>query len=148
MAKDIPSVGDHRRNAIVSDAELAAAADAYLADPKGGPFAFQSGHTIDVAQAVEQHPRAKKVLSDPANKDLPKFQRAMVMTAITMGLPERAMKGDIDPVLEGVGALRARGIEATLHGGDVERWKVGDLQYNDAGLLRLAERFGGKERKG
>ena len=55
MAKDIPAVSDLRRKGVVTDAEIAAATDAYIKDPKAGRFAFKSGHSIDVGEAIEQH---------------------------------------------------------------------------------------------
>jgi len=49
------------------------------------PFAFKSGHTDDVAKAIEMHPQAKKLLAD---KDtMPGLRRTMVKTAIVMGFP-------------------------------------------------------------
>ena len=47
------------------------------------PFAFKSGHTVDVAKAIEMHPQAKKLLADEATT--PGLCRTMVMTAIVMG---------------------------------------------------------------
>jgi hypothetical protein len=85
MAKEIPSVGDLRRKSEVSDDEIAAAVAAYLKDENTKPFAFNSGHTIDVAKAIEMHPPAKKVLADKATT--PGLRRTMVMTAVIMGFP-------------------------------------------------------------
>ena len=59
MAKEIPSVGDLRRKSEVSDDEIEAAAAAYLKDEGAPPFVFKSGHTVDVAKAIEMHPQAK-----------------------------------------------------------------------------------------
>jgi phosphoenolpyruvate-protein kinase (PTS system EI component) len=83
MAKEIPSVGDLRRKSEVTDDEIAAATDAYLEDENAKPFAFKSGHTIDVAKAIEMHPQAKKLLADKATS--PGLRRTMVMTAVVMG---------------------------------------------------------------
>ncbi|MGU3663162.1 hypothetical protein ACLBX9_03055 [Methylobacterium sp. A49B] len=83
MAKEIPSVGDLRRKSEVTDEEIAAATAAYLKGEDAKPFAFKSGHTIDVAKAIEMHPQAKKLLAD---KDTtPGLRRTMVKTAISMG---------------------------------------------------------------
>ena len=85
MAKEIPSIGNLRRKSEVSDEEIAAAAAAYLKDENAKPFAFESGHTIDVAKAIEMHPQAKKLLADKAiTLGLP---RTMVKTAVIMGFP-------------------------------------------------------------
>ena len=85
MAKEIPSVGDLRRKSEVTDDEIEAATAAYLKDEGAKPFAFKSGHTIDVAKAIEMHPQAKKLLADKATT--PGLRPAMVMTADIMGLP-------------------------------------------------------------
>ena len=67
MAKEIPSAGDLRRRSEVTDDEIEAATAVYPKDEAAPPFAFKSGHTIDVAKAVEMHPQAKKLLADEAN---------------------------------------------------------------------------------
>jgi phosphoenolpyruvate-protein kinase (PTS system EI component) len=85
MAKEIPSVGDLRRKSEVTDNEIAAAAAAYLKDENAKPFAFKSGHTVDVAKAIEMHPQAKRLLAD--NATTVGLRRTMVMTAVIMGLP-------------------------------------------------------------
>ncbi|WP_267425994.1 hypothetical protein [Methylobacterium sp. GC_Met_2] len=85
MAKEIPNVGDLRRKSEVSDEEIEAATAAYLADKLAPPFAFKSGHTIDVAKAIEMHPQAKALLADEAIT--PGLRRTMVKTAIVMGFP-------------------------------------------------------------
>ena len=87
MAKDIPAVSDLRRKGIVTDAEISAATDAYIVDPKAGRFAFKSGHSIDVAEAIEQHPQANKELAAPGIAEKPKYRRTMVQTAVLMGFP-------------------------------------------------------------
>ncbi|MBP28129.1 hypothetical protein [Methylobacterium sp.] len=85
MAKEIPSVGDLRRKAEITDEEIEAATAAYLKDENAKPFAFKSGHTVDVAKAIEMHPQAKKLLAD---KDTtPGLRRTMVKTAVIMGFP-------------------------------------------------------------
>ncbi|WP_267359347.1 MULTISPECIES: hypothetical protein [unclassified Methylobacterium] len=85
MAKEIPSVGDLRRKSEVTDDEIQAATNAYLKDEKAGPFAFKSGHTIDVATAIEHHPQAKKLLADKATT--PGLRRTMVITAVIIVFP-------------------------------------------------------------
>jgi hypothetical protein len=85
MAKEIPSVGDLRRKSEVTDDEIQAATDAFLKDEGVEPFAFKSGHRVDVAKAIEMHPQAKKLLADEATT--PGLRRTMVMTAVIMGFP-------------------------------------------------------------
>ncbi len=85
MAKEIPSVGDLRRKSEVTDEEIEAATAAYLADEGAKPFTFKSGHTIDVAKAIEMHPQSKKLPADEATK--PGLRRMMVKTAVILGFP-------------------------------------------------------------
>ncbi|MEE7451318.1 hypothetical protein MRF4_28030 [Methylobacterium radiotolerans] len=85
MAKEIPSVGDLRRKAEVTDEEIEAATAAYLKDEAAKPVAFTSGHTIDVAKAIEMHPQAKKLLADESTT--PGLRRTMVKTAAIVGFP-------------------------------------------------------------
>ncbi|SEH81013.1 hypothetical protein SAMN02799636_03976 [Methylobacterium sp. 275MFSha3.1] len=85
MAKEIPNVGDLRRKAEITDEEIEAATAAYLKDESAKPFAFKSGHTADVAKAIEMHPQAKKLLAVEATT--PGLRRTMVKTAVIMGLP-------------------------------------------------------------
>ncbi|WP_267427547.1 hypothetical protein [Methylobacterium sp. GC_Met_2] len=82
MAKEIPSVGDLRRKSEVTDDEIEAATAAYLKDEGVPPFVFKSGHTVDVAKAIEMHLQAKKLLADEETK--PGLRRTMVKTAIGM----------------------------------------------------------------
>ena len=85
MAKEIPSVGDLRRKSEVSDAEIDAATAAYLKDEAAEPFAFKSGHRVDVAKAIEMHPQAKNLLADKTT--ILGLRRTMVKTAVIMGFP-------------------------------------------------------------
>jgi hypothetical protein len=85
MAREIPSVGDLRRKSEVTVEEIEAATAAYLKDESAKPFAFKSGHTVDVAKAIEMHPQAKKLLAD---KDTTAGLRRMMMkTAVIMCFP-------------------------------------------------------------
>ncbi len=85
MAKEIPGVGDLRRKSEVSDDGIEAATAAYLADESAKPFAFRSGHTVDVAKAIEMHPQAKALLAQEKTK--PGLRRTMVRTAVVLGFP-------------------------------------------------------------
>ena len=85
MAKKIPSVGDLRRKSEGSDAEIEAATEAYLKDEAAAPFAFKSGHTIEVAKALEMRRQAKNLLADKATT--PGLRRTMMKTAVIMGFP-------------------------------------------------------------
>jgi hypothetical protein len=75
-----PTVSELRKAAEITDQEIDAAVDAYLADPWTEPFRFASGYEIDVARAIERHMPAKMALADADRR--PKFKRNMVRTAI------------------------------------------------------------------
>ena len=85
MARDISSVGDWRRKFEVTDEEIEATTAAYRKDEGAPPFVFKSGHTIDVAAAIEMHPQATKLLAEEATT--PGLRRTMVKTAVIMGFP-------------------------------------------------------------
>ncbi len=77
------TVGDLRRKAIVTDDEITAATDAYLADSKGGPFRFGSGHKLDLGKAVDAHRPAKAAVAEKGMKEA--YRRTMIRTAIICG---------------------------------------------------------------
>jgi hypothetical protein len=56
-----------------------------LKDEGAAPFAFSSGHKVDVAKAIDMHPQAKKLLADETTAS--GLRRTMVKTAIIMGFP-------------------------------------------------------------
>ena len=48
------------------------------------------------------------------------------------------MIDDTDPVLDAVEALRATGIAVEPTGEELDRWRIGDLLFSDAELVRIA----------
>jgi hypothetical protein len=84
-SKPIPTVGELRKAAEITDQGIDAAVDAYLADPKTEPFRFASGCEIDVTAAVNAHQPSKAAVSDPDRTA--KFKRTMVRTAILLAHP-------------------------------------------------------------
>lgn len=80
------TVGDLRRKAIIKDAEISAAVDAYLAEPKGVAFSFTSGHKLDLAAAVEAHRPAKAAVAEKTMKEA--YRRTMIRTAIILAAPD------------------------------------------------------------
>ena len=48
------------------------------------------------------------------------------------------MSDDPDPILEAVVALKAAGIAVEPVGEEVDRWRIGDLLFSDAELVRIA----------
>ena len=87
MAKEPPqTIGDMRRKAIVTDAEITAATEAYLGNPTGKSFEFASGHKLDVAAAVEAHRPAKAIMAEKGVKEA--YRRTMVRTAVILATPD------------------------------------------------------------
>jgi hypothetical protein len=83
--KPVPTVGDLRRAAEITDQEIDAAVEAYLTSPKAEPFRFASGYVIDVEAAVQAHQPAKAAARDPDRSA--KFKRTMVRTATLLAHP-------------------------------------------------------------
>lgn len=48
-----PTLADLRKVGTISSTEIVAAVDLYMRDPKTGPYRFVSGHSVDIAKAVE-----------------------------------------------------------------------------------------------
>ncbi|MHB2208527.1 hypothetical protein [Methylobacterium sp. CM6257] len=89
MARRAPTIGDLRRAAEITDQEIDAAVEAYLADPKAEPFRFASGHQIDVAAAVDAHQPARAAAADPDQTR--RFVKwTMIRTAILLAHPAKA----------------------------------------------------------
>lgn len=87
MAKEIPSVGDLRRKSEVTDDEIDAAVDAYLANPQAEPFRFVSEYEIDEGAVVDAYPPGAAAVADPDRKQ--KFKLTMVRTAILLAHPAK-----------------------------------------------------------
>ncbi|MBE7158619.1 MAG: hypothetical protein INR62_09345 [Rhodospirillales bacterium] len=81
----ITTVGDLRWKSEITDAEIEATTDAYMKDDSAPPFAFSSGHKVDVAKAIDMHPQANRLLADETTT--PGLRRTMVKTAIILGFP-------------------------------------------------------------
>ncbi len=79
------TVSDLRRKAVVTRGEISAAIDAYLADPLGKPFKFESGHTLDVAAAVEAYRPARAALAERGMREA--IRQTMIWTAVFLAVP-------------------------------------------------------------
>jgi len=82
------TISDLRKAAEITDQEIDAAVDAYMADQRSGPIRFASGYEIDVAAAVFAHQPAKAAVWDPDRSA--KFKRNMVRAAILLTHPMSA----------------------------------------------------------
>src|ERR1700709_637855 len=96
-----PTVSEFRKATEITNQEIDAAADAYLADPKAAAFRFASGYEIDAAAAVNAHQPPPLAVADPDRT--PKFKRTMVRTAILLGV-----RADDDPDRDPAGASGER----------------------------------------
>jgi len=80
-----PTVSELRKAGEIKNDEIDAAAYAYLANPKAGPFRFASGHEIDLTAAVDAYQPGLAAVADPNRT--PKFKWTMVRTAILLAHP-------------------------------------------------------------
>ena len=48
------------------------------------------------------------------------------------------MSDDADPVLNAVAALKAAGVAVEPVGEETERWRIGELLFSDAELVKVA----------
>lgn len=80
VAEEVFTVGDLRHKAIINDAEITEAVEAYLADPKLTAFQFTSGHVIDVRGAVNAYRPAKAILAGKITSDA--RRRSMIRAAV------------------------------------------------------------------
>ena len=71
----------------ILDEDVAAAVDAYMADPTSGPVPIGEGYRIHPAAAVADHPFANTLIGQPWTSE--ELRRAAVRAAILMAQPER-----------------------------------------------------------
>lgn len=84
--KSLPTTVDNLRGrGIVTEDEIWAATDAYLADPKMKPYQFASGHVLDVV-AILSAPNALRTVLADRNLDAA-HRRTMVRTALILAVP-------------------------------------------------------------
>ncbi|KQU17727.1 hypothetical protein ASG63_09565 [Methylobacterium sp. Leaf94] len=82
-----PTTGDLYKAKTILEADVAAAVDAYMADPTSTAFLFGDGYRINLADAVSSHEWSKVTV---ANKDATEhLKRAAVRTAILLARPDR-----------------------------------------------------------
>jgi hypothetical protein len=84
VAEEGSTVGDLRHRAIVNDAEITEAVDAYLANPKLTAFQFTSGHVIDVRAAVNAYRPAKAILAGKITSDA--HRRSIIRAAVILAV--------------------------------------------------------------
>jgi hypothetical protein len=86
MATD-PTIGELFKQALILDADVHAAVNAYMADAETGVFPVGEGYGLDLGAAVDAHGPARKAVADPNASDT--FKRSMVRAAIIMARPTK-----------------------------------------------------------
>jgi hypothetical protein len=85
MATD-PTIGELFKQALVLDADVSAAVDAYMTDAETGVFPVgERGYGLDLTAAVDAHGPARRALADVSASD--GFKRTMVRTALLLARP-------------------------------------------------------------
>ncbi|GEL44627.1 hypothetical protein MEX01_52180 [Methylorubrum extorquens] len=88
MADPNPTVGELFKAKAVTDDQVNAAVEAYLADPATGLVRLANGCRIDVAEAVEAHPFARATLS--GENPTPSRKRKAIRAAILLARAQKA----------------------------------------------------------
>jgi hypothetical protein len=83
-----PTVGELYNAKAITDSEVTAAVEAYLANPAPGAHLITDGYQIDVALAVHLHPFARAALS--GDNPTPSRKRRAVRTAILLARARKA----------------------------------------------------------
>lgn len=86
MATD-PTIGDLFKQALVLDADVQAAVNAYMADAETGVFPVGEGYGLDLAAAVAAHGQSRSAIADPSASDT--YKRTMVRTALILARPTK-----------------------------------------------------------
>ena len=84
MATD-PTTGELFKQALILDADVHAAVNAYMTDVETGVFPVGEGYGLDLAAAVDAHGPAKRALADPSASD--GFKRTVVRAALILARP-------------------------------------------------------------
>lgn len=80
------TVGQLRADGVITNAEIAAAVEAYLVNWKMPPFRFESGHVLDVPAAVYAYPQARAAVTEREATEA--YRRTIVRTAVIRATPE------------------------------------------------------------
>lgn len=72
---------------LISQDEVAAAVEAFLADAMAPPFVFRQGYRLDLGKAVRRHPGADDFVN--RGNTGPRMKRPFVLAAILEARPAR-----------------------------------------------------------
>lgn len=81
------TTGELFKAKAVTDADVAAAVDAFMADPSTKGFALGEGYRIDLLETVSSSKFASLIVQDPHANETHK--RVAVRTAILLARPEK-----------------------------------------------------------
>ncbi|KQP63283.1 hypothetical protein ASF41_22355 [Methylobacterium sp. Leaf111] len=84
---EYPTTGELYKAKAILEADVAAAVDAFIADPTTTAFLFGDGYSVDIAEAVSSHDWAKVTVANKEATDHLKW--VAVRTAILLARPER-----------------------------------------------------------
>ena len=82
-----PTVGELFKAGLITDDDVIAAADAYMADARTGAFPLGGSYRLDLNAAVRAHPCALEMLGK-AETDY-RRRRSLVLIALLSAQPER-----------------------------------------------------------
>ncbi|WP_019906618.1 hypothetical protein [Methylobacterium sp. 77] len=72
---------------LISQEEVSAAVEAFLANPMTPPFVFKEGYRLDLGKAVRRHPGADDFVN--RGNTGPQMKRPFVLAAILQARPQR-----------------------------------------------------------
>jgi hypothetical protein len=84
---DNPTTGELYKAKVVTEADIVAAVDAFIADPTTTLFVLGAGYRLDLAGAVRSHPFANATISGGEATRTRKY--SAVRTAILLARPEK-----------------------------------------------------------
>ena len=85
---ETPTIGELYKVKAILGADLDAAVDAFMADPKTSQFMFAGGYSLDLMVAVRAQAAARKLMKDPESSLA--LKRSVVRRAILLARPSKA----------------------------------------------------------
>lgn len=85
---DSLSVGELFKAKAVTDEQVSAAVEAYLADPGTTAHPIADGYSLDLGEAVAGHRWASQVVANPESS--PTLKRGAIRTAILLARAQKA----------------------------------------------------------
>jgi hypothetical protein len=79
------TLADLRKAGTITSLEIVAAIDAYIRNSTAGPYRFASGHSLEIAKAIEASPEFAEMMARPGPKEKT-FRTAVTMVAMSAHL--------------------------------------------------------------